>query len=52
MEFGNSKKYKVLNVGDARALEGKLNSYAQDGWKVVSVVRNNDMSYYSAILEK
>lgn len=52
MEFGSSKKYKVLNVGDARALEGELNSYAQDGWRVISVVWNNDMSYYSAILEK
>ena len=30
----------------------ELNSYAQDGWRVVSVVWNNGMSYYSAILEK
>ena len=52
MEFGNSKKYKFLNVGDARALEGAFNSYAQDGRRVVSVVWNNDTNYYSVILEK
>lgn len=46
-----SKKYKVLNVGDAKALEGLLNQYAEDGWEVVSVTWNNDMSYYTVVLE-
>lgn len=52
MTFGNSKEYKVLNVGDSRALEGGPNSYAQQGWRVVSVTWNNDMGYYTAVLEK
>lgn len=52
MTFGNSKEYKVLNVGGSRALEGELNSYAQQGWRVVSVAWNSDMSYYTAVLEK
>ena len=52
MTFGNSKEYKVLNVGDSRALEGGLDSYAQQGWRVVSVTWNDDMSYYTAVLEK
>lgn len=52
MTFGNSKEYKVLNVGNPRALEGELNSYARQGWRVVSVIWNNDMSYYTAILER
>ena len=37
MTFDNSKEYKVLNVGDSRALEGGANSYAQQGWRVFSV---------------
>ena len=52
MTFSNSKEYKVLNVGDSRTLEGELNSYAQQGWRMVSVTWNNDMGYYTAVLEK
>ena len=45
-------KYKVLNVGDDRVLEGMLNQYGTSGWRVISVAWNGDMGYYCVVMEK
>jgi hypothetical protein len=43
--------YKVIQEKDRVDLQYELNSYGQAGWRCVSVVYDNEVDAYVAILE-
>jgi hypothetical protein len=44
-------QYKVIHESEEKNLEAELNALGQDGWKLISVVWNNDESLFVATLE-
>lgn len=51
-ELKMSFKYKVIQESSKSALESELNSWGPSGWKCVSVVYNNEIDTYVAVLMK
>ncbi|MCH3966763.1 MAG: DUF4177 domain-containing protein [Bacilli bacterium] len=44
--------YKVIQEKDRGNLQYELNSYGQSGWRCISVVYDNEVDAYVAILER
>lgn len=45
-------EYKVLHESNYKILEPDLNRLGEDGWKLISVVWDNDNSLFVAILSR
>lgn len=44
-------EYKVIHEAQEKNLEVELNALGKEGWKLISVVWNNDESLFVASLE-